>query len=129
MMTVVNVLDAFRDEALRSGVPGEDIERWLPVARPCVTLSTGNDGPVAASLGGQLTGVRSRFPFVASVDCAAIPAGATDLPLPTEGTLLFFAAPDGLISGYSTAAEVRYAAADVAGGQALHLSTQLSLPG
>lgn len=35
-----------------------------------------------------------RFPFVASIDCAALPEGVTDLALPTDGQLLLFAFPD-----------------------------------
>jgi hypothetical protein len=34
------------------------------------------------------------FPFIASLDCAALPREATDLPLPSDGHLLFFADPD-----------------------------------
>ncbi|WUU86191.1 YwqG family protein [Streptomyces cellulosae] len=33
-------------------------------------------------------------PFVASVDLSALPADASDLPLPTDGRLLFFAWPE-----------------------------------
>jgi hypothetical protein len=35
-----------------------------------------------------------RFTFVASIDCAALPTEATDLPLPPAGHLLFFADPE-----------------------------------
>ncbi|MGW1025411.1 hypothetical protein ACWD4J_17175 [Streptomyces sp. NPDC002577] len=33
-------------------------------------------------------------PFVASIDLAALPADATDLPLPPDGRLLLFAFPE-----------------------------------
>ncbi|MFD6132125.1 hypothetical protein ACFWC2_19110 [Streptomyces diastaticus] len=33
-------------------------------------------------------------PFVASVDLSALPADASDLPLPKDGRLLFFAWPE-----------------------------------
>ncbi|HWG26041.1 DUF1963 domain-containing protein [Actinospica sp.] len=35
-----------------------------------------------------------EFPLVASIDCAAIPEHATDIPLPADGRLLLFGYPD-----------------------------------
>ncbi|WP_017627422.1 DUF1963 domain-containing protein [Nocardiopsis chromatogenes] len=57
----------------------------------------GSDGPPTARLGGNPMLPREASgppsPFVASIDCAALPPGGTDLPLPSEGHLLLFADP------------------------------------
>lgn len=92
-------MDPFRDEARSRELPQEEVERWLTTVRRCAMLSpagqTPPDGPVAGRLGGLPPMPEDEpvpdLPFLASVDLAAIPPGATDLPLPTEGTLLFFA--------------------------------------
>ncbi|WP_299533239.1 DUF1963 domain-containing protein [uncultured Streptomyces sp.] len=94
----------FRAEAEARGVPAEDVERWLATARPCLTLTPADEegGPVVGRFGGPLLLPADApdpvHPHVASVDLAALPAGATDLPLPPDGHLLFFAAlePDGV---------------------------------
>ncbi|MFD8805726.1 DUF1963 domain-containing protein [Streptomyces sp. NPDC059597] len=89
----------FRDMALGRGIPGEDVERWLGLARSCVTLAEGGDGPVVGRFGGPVplpVGTEPPFhPFVAALDLAALPTGATGLPLPSEGQLLLFAVPEG----------------------------------
>ncbi|MFJ9004417.1 DUF1963 domain-containing protein [Streptomyces canus] len=91
-------LRPFRDKALARGIPVEDVERWMDTARPCATLAAGGDGPVVGRFGGPLllpVGVPHPFhPFVASIDLAALPADATDLPLPSDGHLLLFAYPE-----------------------------------
>ncbi|WEH43203.1 DUF1963 domain-containing protein [Streptomyces sp. AM 2-1-1] len=89
----------FREEADARGIPADDVERWLGMARPCVTLTRADEaGPVAGRFGGPLLLPAEipdpGHPLVASVDLAALPAGATDLPLPPDGHLLFFALPD-----------------------------------
>ncbi|NEC68822.1 DUF1963 domain-containing protein [Streptomyces sp. SID9727] len=90
-------LRPFREEAEVQGVPADDVERWLATARPCATLALSDDdtGPVVGRFGGELllpADTRDPgHPFVASVDLAALPAAATDLPLPPDGQLLFFA--------------------------------------
>ena len=67
-------------------------------ARPCATPAAGGDGPVVGRFGGPLllpVGMPHPFyPFVASIDLAALPADATDLPLPSDGHLLLFAYPE-----------------------------------
>ncbi|MFJ4784876.1 DUF1963 domain-containing protein [Streptomyces sp. NPDC088794] len=92
-------LGPFRDTAIARGIPAEDVERWLDTARPCATLSKDGDGPVVGRFGGPLLLPADvpdpYFPFVASIDLAALPADATDLPLPTDGHLLLFAFPEG----------------------------------
>ncbi|MER5476821.1 DUF1963 domain-containing protein [Streptomyces sp. NPDC002734] len=95
-----NRLRPFRDEALAQGIPAEDVERWLTLARPCVNLTPAKEGPepVVGRFGGPLllpVGVPTpKYPFVASIDLAALPADATDLPLPPDGHLLFFSWPE-----------------------------------
>lgn len=91
-------LRPFRDKALARGISAEDVERWMDTARPCATLAEGGDGPVVGRFGGPLmlpVGMpHPSFPFVATIDLAALPAGATDLPLPADGRLLLFAYPE-----------------------------------
>ena len=88
----------FRDKAIARGIAVEDVERWMGTARPCVTLAEGGDGPVVGRFGGPLllpVGMAHPvYPFVASIDLAALPDGATDLPLPPDGRLLLFAYPE-----------------------------------
>ncbi len=91
----------FRERAKAKGIPADDVERWLTLVRPCATLaSTADDefGPVVGRFGGPLLlpdGIPDPgHPFVASIDLAALPADATDLPLPPDGHLLFFALAD-----------------------------------
>jgi hypothetical protein len=89
-------LSPFRDEALKRGIPAADVERWTDVAaRPCAALSPVGDGPVVGRFGGPLLLPPDvpdpYYPLLASLDCAALPAGATDLPLPGDGRLLLFA--------------------------------------
>ncbi|MEN8652096.1 DUF1963 domain-containing protein [Streptomyces sp. 21So2-11] len=59
------------------------------------TLAPEGDGPVVGQFGGPLKLPADTssplFPFVASIDLAALPDDATDLPLPPDGHLLLFA--------------------------------------
>ncbi|MFG2959012.1 DUF1963 domain-containing protein [Streptomyces sp. NPDC048291] len=94
-------LDPFRAEAVERGVPADGMDRWLTTAaRPCVTLRRDGDGdgPVVGRFGGPLLLPADipdpAHPFVASIDLAALPADATDLPLPPDGHLLLFAYPE-----------------------------------
>ncbi|GID60503.1 hypothetical protein Aco03nite_089070 [Actinoplanes couchii] len=87
-------MDPFRDEARRRGIPQDEVERWLETVRPCAALDAADDragGPVAGLLGGRPDVTVPGKPLLALVDLAAIPADATDIPLPPDGTLLFFA--------------------------------------
>ncbi|MDX2600649.1 DUF1963 domain-containing protein [Streptomyces caniscabiei] len=93
-------MDPFRAEARGRGVPEDEVERWLrSVRRPCVTLSPDGQVPEGGVVAGRLGGLPPMpegepvpdLPFLASVDLAALPPGATGLPLPADGTLLFFA--------------------------------------
>ncbi|GAA1726887.1 DUF1963 domain-containing protein [Isoptericola hypogeus] len=90
-------MDPFRDCARDLGIPQDEVERWLDTnVRPCASLGglpTG--GPVVGRFGGLPRLPEDEpvpdLPFLASIDLAAVPPDATDLPLPTDGTLLFFA--------------------------------------
>ncbi|MFB8036098.1 DUF1963 domain-containing protein [Streptomyces sp. NPDC056004] len=91
-------MEPFRDLARGQGIPQDEVERWLDAAvRPCAMLGAKESihGPVVGRLGGLPPIPEDEpvpdLPFLASVDLAAIPPGATDLPLPKDGTLLFFA--------------------------------------
>ncbi|MDX2291440.1 DUF1963 domain-containing protein [Streptomyces roseofulvus] len=91
-------MNRFRAEAASQGLPSEEVEEWIRVARPAAYLAEGGDGPLAARIGGDPLlphGVpRPSDPFVAGIDLAALPPGATDLPLPADGHLLLFAGTD-----------------------------------
>ncbi|GGK63317.1 hypothetical protein GCM10010094_25200 [Streptomyces flaveus] len=91
-------LSPFRDKAIAQGIPADDVERWLATARPCATLTRDGDGPVVGRFGGPLLLPADTpdpaHPFVAAIDLAALPADATDLPLPPDGRLLLFAFPE-----------------------------------
>ncbi|GAA2712302.1 hypothetical protein [Actinoplanes palleronii] len=92
------IIDQFRAEALRRDIPAADVERWLGLARPCAVLTRDGDGPVAGAIRGPVllpAGAEDpMFPLIAGIDLAALPAGATDLPLPADGSLLLFGWPE-----------------------------------
>jgi hypothetical protein len=102
----------FRDEALRRGVPADEVERWMSTARPCITLGGKGDGPVAGQWGGNpmlpLDAPAHEYPLLAAVDFALLPPGATDLPLPADGTLLWFVDGDGVSGGWEESFAVVY---------------------
>ena len=104
-------LQPFRDEALRRGIPADEVERWIGTVRPCMTMAPGPgpDSRIAGQLGGHpLLPENISHPelsFAGSLDCAAVPAAAHDLDLPPDGTLLFFAEPD-LTAGTEEAAVI-----------------------
>ncbi|WP_405451491.1 DUF1963 domain-containing protein [Streptomyces erythrochromogenes] len=108
---------ALRDIGRRH-LDDEDAERRAALLRPGVRLAVAEEadeegpeeGDAAAGppTAGRLGGL-PRLPdeadwpsgpdgaplaLVATVDCGALPAGALDLPLPTEGSLAFFASVD-----------------------------------
>jgi hypothetical protein len=61
-------------------------------------MAPDGEGPLVAQLGGDpMLPSDSPEPygqFVGAVDCALLPLNATDLPLPSDGQLLFFADPE-----------------------------------
>ncbi|WP_185792140.1 DUF1963 domain-containing protein [Actinoallomurus bryophytorum] len=67
----------------------------MSFARPCVALRPTGDGPAIGAAGGHpmlpADVPDPGFAFAFSVDCAAVPPQATDIPLPGDGHLLFFA--------------------------------------
>ena len=96
----------YREAARAKGVPEHAIELALSLALPQAELTgTDEDGGILVGRYGGLPSLpegvewNSGLDFVASVDCAALPPDACNLPLPRDGHLLFFAArtdPDGL---------------------------------
>ncbi|MFC7883058.1 DUF1963 domain-containing protein [Streptomyces sp. NPDC057376] len=104
-------LDRFREQALERGVPVPDVDRWLGLARPMLRTAPDGSGPVVGRLGGPLmlppdlpTPGDSHGPageeyedhhqLILTLDFSAVPDGATDLPLPPDGTLLLFVNAD-----------------------------------
>ncbi|MEU8799636.1 DUF1963 domain-containing protein [Spirillospora sp. NPDC048819] len=97
-------LDRFRRAALESGIPPEDVERWLELARRRVKLTTEAQGPPVGRLGGpvmlppdlHVPALDGDLPehLIATIDFAALPEDVTNLPLPRDGHLLLFAFPD-----------------------------------
>jgi hypothetical protein len=98
-------LDRFREQALDKGVPADDVDRWLGLARPKLRTARDGSGPAVGRLGGPLMlppdvptpatvwGPDNSYEYqlIATLDLAAIPPGATDLPLPPDGHVLLFA--------------------------------------
>ncbi len=98
---------SYRTEMDEMGVPDSVSDWWLGVNRPGVLLGQSVEGPIAGQLGGvpllpadfewpvataaSLGSVIDLpVPFVASVDCAALPREGLDIDLPEDGHLLFF---------------------------------------
>lgn len=92
-------IDPFRAKAAEQGIPPADVDQWISGLRPFATLLPYGDGPVAGRWGGNpwlpADVPHPPFTLVASIDCAALPAEATDLPLPSDGQLLLFSGDDG----------------------------------
>ncbi|WP_150254225.1 DUF1963 domain-containing protein [Nocardiopsis deserti] len=101
-------LDRFREQALDKGVPADDVDRWLGLARPKLRTARDGGGPVVGRLGSPLMlppdaptpgtvwdaddpDNRDDHQLIATLDLAAIPPEATDIPLPPDGHLLLFA--------------------------------------
>ncbi|MFC8571108.1 DUF1963 domain-containing protein [Streptomyces sp. NPDC057245] len=88
--------ELFRPRAAARGIPPHEVEAFIARIRPAVHLAV-EDGPLCV---GRMGGAPMlphdapdpSLPFIFSIDCAALPAGATDLPMPPDGHLLFFAA-------------------------------------
>lgn len=98
-------LDRFREQARERGVPADDVDRWLGLARPALRTAPDGGGPVVGRLGSPLLlppdvptpatvfepDYRNEYQLIVTLDLAAIPPGATDLPLPPDGQVLLFA--------------------------------------
>ncbi|MGH3169616.1 MAG: DUF1963 domain-containing protein [Trebonia sp.] len=93
-----DLVSRFRAETASRGIPSIEVEYWIRAARPAVYAATDGEGPLVAQLGGDpmLPGDAPELygQFVGVVDCALLPPNAADLPLPSEGQLLFFADPE-----------------------------------
>ncbi|ADH67314.1 DUF1963 domain-containing protein [Nocardiopsis dassonvillei] len=105
--SVLSWLDRFREQALDKGVPADDVDRWLGLARPKLRTARDGGGTVVGRLGSPLMlppdaptpgtvwdddpGNRDDHQLIATLDLAAIPPEATDIPLPPDGHLLLFA--------------------------------------
>jgi hypothetical protein len=94
-------LQRWREQARERGMPEPDIDQWLGLARPHLTLYKALDDPAASDA--PIVGYRGGHPslppdvewsgepyFLASIDCAALPPDLPGLPLPRDGHLLFF---------------------------------------
>jgi hypothetical protein len=76
--------ELFRSQAAASNLPPQTVEAFIRGVRPAIHLAESN-GP-------RCVGQRGGEPLlVFSIDCALLPKGVTDLPLPCDGQLLFFA--------------------------------------
>lgn len=98
-------LDRFRRQALDRRVPVADVDRWLGLARPTLRTAPGGGGPVVGRFGTPLLlppdvptpatvhgpDRSDEYQLIVTLDLAAIPPGATDLPLPPDGRVLLFA--------------------------------------
>ncbi|MEU4388333.1 hypothetical protein [Promicromonospora sp. NPDC023805] len=103
--TTLSWLDRFREQAREQGVPADDVDRWLGLARPALRTAPDGGGPVVGRLGSPLLlpadvptpatvfepDYRAEHQLIVTLDLAAVPPGATDLPLPRDGQVLLFA--------------------------------------
>ncbi|MCK2244104.1 MULTISPECIES: YwqG family protein [unclassified Crossiella] len=81
-------------------LPAEAAETWIELFQPGIRLADSGPGPRVARLGGNPAlppevdwpswPDRGPLNFIAAVDCAALPREFLSIPLPAEGTLLFF---------------------------------------
>ncbi|WFE25427.1 DUF1963 domain-containing protein [Solwaraspora sp. WMMD791] len=88
----------FRHAAIASGIPDDEVSRFIEHLRLSIRLSGGSDGVPVGQFGGlprlpvgmdwPSDGV-GPLPFIFSVDCAALPR-VDGFGLPTAGSLLFF---------------------------------------
>jgi hypothetical protein len=101
---IQSTLDRLRERAGELAIPADDAEWWLGQARPSAFLRTDADEPVVGRIGGSTVMLPPGLPdpagsLVATIDLAALPAGVTDLPLPSDGTLLLFASLEAIAYG------------------------------
>ncbi|QFZ17749.1 DUF1963 domain-containing protein [Saccharothrix syringae] len=95
-----NRYEQFRQAATSQGIPNDEISKFADQLRFAVWLGgAGSDQEVVGQAGGlprlpvgtewPTDGNGYALPFIASVDCAALPR-VEGLPLPTDGSLLLF---------------------------------------
>jgi hypothetical protein len=96
----MNRYEQFRRAAIDRGVPEDEARAFTDQLRFSIWLGAGGPDEQAAGQEGGLPRLPvgeewpgradgSPLPFIASIDCAALPR-AEGLPLPADGTLLFF---------------------------------------
>ncbi|MFD5827203.1 DUF1963 domain-containing protein [Lentzea sp. NPDC060358] len=91
----MNRYEQFRQAAIDRGIPEDEVGEFTEYLRFAVWTDTAGEGDeVVGQLGGLPrlpvgTAWPDPLPFIGSVDCAALPR-AEGLPLPDDGTLLFF---------------------------------------
>ncbi|WP_434446803.1 DUF1963 domain-containing protein [Lentzea sp. E54] len=90
--------EQFRKAAIDRGIPSDEVDKfaeylrfsiWLGSAAPGEKVVGQNGGVPRLPVGMEWPGGESPLPFIASIDCAALPR-VEKLPLPADGTLLFF---------------------------------------
>ncbi|SDI96355.1 YwqG family protein [Nonomuraea jiangxiensis] len=93
-------------EYVRELLPGELAEPFIALARPAIRLSIAGEGETVVGRLGGLPRLPEEVPwprvgdggsamqFLAELDCAALTAYESDIGLPAEGALLFFATWD-----------------------------------
>lgn len=107
MVRAMDEREAYREAARERAVPESVIDWWLQLARPLAGLHRHGTGPVVGQFGGDpLLPADAEWPvgpshfggrpipFIASIDCAALPPGGLDIAVPEDGCLLFFAEND-----------------------------------
>jgi uncharacterized protein YwqG len=107
----------FRRTAIERGFPPDEVERFAEFLRFAIWTREQRDGVLAGRSGGlprlpvgvpwPSTG-GSPLPFIASVDCAALPR-IDGLALPTDGELLFFLHHENAYEEYDVTLEQRHA--------------------
>jgi hypothetical protein len=95
----VGYYEQFRDAAIERGIPGDEVDTFAehlrfviqmsgPASNTQVAWRSGGLPRLPAGMAWPTVGAHP-LPFVASVDCAALPT-VDRLPLPSDGSLLFF---------------------------------------
>ncbi|WP_262284367.1 YwqG family protein [Micromonospora sp. MA102] len=111
----------FRREAIERGIPADQVDRFAEQLRFAIWVGGGDRGEDVVGQSGGLPRLPAGtewpsergipLPFVASLDCAALPK-VEKLPLPVDGSLLFFLDPeqafDACSRGYDAYARVLY---------------------
>lgn len=98
-------LQSLKPHLLESGVPETVADRWLGLALPQLVFTPMDDADLRAGerpagwYGGHPrvpldADLGDYPPYIVSVDCGALPHGTPGLALPSEGSLLLFAARD-----------------------------------
>ncbi|TYB91450.1 DUF1963 domain-containing protein [Micromonospora sp. WP24] len=109
----------FRREAIERGIPADQIDRFAEQLRFAIWVGGGDRSEDVVGQSGGLPRLPAGtewpsergtpLPFVASLDCAALPK-VEKLPLPVDGSLLFFLDPeqafDACSRGYDAYARV-----------------------